>query len=81
MRDLVRFIQSARKKAGLAVDDRINLALCTDDPSLKQVIAEHKDTITTETLATNLSTEPANASYQENIKIGDTNIQISIQKA
>ena len=51
MREIIRHVQSARKKAGLQVDDRIMLQLTTNDEQLRQAIDEHAEVIATETLA------------------------------
>ena len=51
-REIIRHVQSARKKAGLSVDDRIALQLETADSELRQAIDECATAITTETLAT-----------------------------
>ena len=50
-REIIRHVQSARKKAGLSVDDRIALQLETADSELRQAIDECATVITTETLA------------------------------
>lgn len=51
-REVIRHIQSARKSAGLNVDDRIYLHVTTDDHDITQAIQEYKDPIAAETLAT-----------------------------
>jgi isoleucyl-tRNA synthetase len=54
IRDVVHKIQSARKEAGLDVDDRINLSLVTTDDELEKAINEHTDIIKNEALALEL---------------------------
>jgi isoleucyl-tRNA synthetase len=54
MREVVRNVQSARKQAGLNVDDRIHLSLSTTDDDLRKAITEHKEMIIAETLTSSL---------------------------
>jgi isoleucyl-tRNA synthetase len=52
-REVVHAVQSARKNAGLDVEDRISLALRGDD-ELLAAAREHQDYVAGETLATSL---------------------------
>jgi isoleucyl-tRNA synthetase len=53
-REIVHAIQSARKRAGLQVEDRIELAL-GGDPELLDAVRAHRDYLTGETLAVKLT--------------------------
>ncbi|MFV0485143.1 MAG: isoleucine--tRNA ligase [Candidatus Saccharimonadales bacterium] len=74
VRELIRFVQSARKKAGLNVDDRIKLSVSEPIPG------GFSDLVSQETLATTL-TASDNYAYDELIKIDGNNITISLEKA
>ena len=77
MREVIRHVQSARKQAGLQVDDRIVLKLETADKDLLQSIDEHSDTISSETLATIGSTD----SNTNTVKVDGAELHISLDKS
>ena len=54
MREVIRHVQSVRKKAGLQVDDRIELNVTSNDAEITRAIDEFTDTIAAETLAVTL---------------------------
>ena len=79
MREVIRHVQSARKKAGLQVDDRIMLHLATNDEQLRQALTEYADTIASETLAT--MQRPGDALYHTTATVDGAELQISLAKA
>ncbi len=81
MREIVRHVQSARKKAGLNVDDRIELSLVTGDEQTSEAIKEHQDTIKAETLATTLHDSKKDLDYHEEVKVEGQMLEISLAKA
>lgn len=78
MREVIRYIQNARKDAGLNVDDRIILSLITDEDELKQAIVEHKTTIESETLGTYGNT--GRGSHVSEAIIEGTTLKIALAK-
>ena len=76
MREVIRHVQSARKKAGLQVDDRIMLQLTTDDEQLRQAIDEHAELIAAETLATFGQSD----AYSTTVVIEGAELQITLQR-
>jgi isoleucyl-tRNA synthetase len=81
MREIVRNVQQARKQAGLNVDDRIVLALQTDDKALQAVLGDKalNDTILAETLATGLTDAPDGV-FTASVKVEGATLQISLAK-
>jgi isoleucyl-tRNA synthetase len=79
MREIVRNVQSARKQAGLDVDDRIVLALSSDDAQLQQAIKEHATTIAAETLAEAL--QQGDFEHTTVCKVEGAELSISFKKA
>ena len=74
VRELIRLVQAARKKAELEVSDRIRLSLSIKVPE------KYLETVKAEVLATEIS-QNQNYQYDEIAKLVDENITISLEKA
>ncbi len=76
-RELIRFVQAARKKAGLNVDDRIKLSVSCN------VANDMLDVVKNEVLATDFTTsvDAKNYAYDEIVEIDGENVTISLEKA
>ena len=73
IRELIRFVQAARKKAGLNVDDRIRLMVSMEVPEA------YREMLMNEVLAEELVNE-GNFAYDEIVKVQGENIAISLEK-
>lgn len=80
MREVIRHVQSARKKAGLNVDDRILLLLKTGDEELSRAISEHSLVIEQETLAESKEEVDTIAAYEEEVMVDDKQLVIALTK-
>ena len=80
MREIVRHVQSARKQAGLQIDDRIVLSISSDDSEISQAIDAFADVIKSETLAVKLNSV-VNESEKYDAKIEGKLVEISLKKA
>ncbi len=79
-REVVRSVQSSRKKAGLDVDDRISLSLYTQDATLQAAINTHASYITAETLAQTLTSDAAVYEYASVVKIEGVELTVALQR-
>jgi len=80
MRELIRQVQSARKAAGLNIDDRIELVITASDEEVLLTLQEHAQTICSETLALHLNETTPDA-YKDAVKVDSYEIAIALTKA
>lgn len=78
VREIIRSVQNARKQAGLNVDDRIKLALVTDDSELTQAISEHGENLKAETLARELLADRLDDGFEQQITIEGKPLKVSL---
>ena len=80
MREIVRHVQSARKQAGLQIDDRIVLSISSDDSEISQAVGAFADVIKAETLAVELNSA-VDESEKYDARIEGKLVEISLKKA
>ena len=80
MREIVRHVQSARKQAGLQIDDRIVLSISSDDSEISQAVGAFADVIKAETLAVELNSA-VDESEKYDAKIEGKLVEISLKKS
>lgn len=81
MREVIRHVQSARKKAGLQVDDRIELGITSSDTEITQAVDMFADTIKAETLAIKLDSAAADDMEKYDVKVDGKPVEIYLKKA
>ena len=79
IREVIRYVQSARKKAGLAVDDRIHLRIESSSKEVNQAVERFKDTVSSETLTTDEL--KGKGSYSETVDVEGQKAVISLKRA
>ncbi len=80
MREIIRHVQSARKKAGLQVDDRIELGITSSDSEITQSVDIFADTIKAETLAVKLGSAAAGDMKKYDVKVDGKLVEIYLRK-
>jgi isoleucyl-tRNA synthetase len=79
VRELIRNVQSARKQAGLQIDDRITLSLSTTDQELHKAIEEYTELIAAETLAQEI-VHDQHLAFETSCAIEDAPLTVALQK-
>jgi len=79
MREVIRYVQNARKNAKLNIDDRIVLSLETSSEELAAAIETHKDVIKAETLAVEMNA--VSDGHEEDVKIDGDALHIALRKS
>jgi isoleucyl-tRNA synthetase len=80
-RDVVRFVQNARKDAGFDVADKIALHLGTDSEALRAAIAAHRAYIAAETQAVEWSEAPlTGAAHTATVKVDGQPLIVMLRK-
>jgi isoleucyl-tRNA synthetase len=78
-REVIRQVQDARKKAGLDVDDRIQLAVASEDKDIKAALEQFRVVIFDETLAT--SVLASEALFEAPSQLNGADVTVKLAKA
>ena len=81
MREIIRHIQAARKKAGLNVDDRIELNFTSENGELIEAFKKFEQEIAKEVLAAKTDISNDELEFSQDVKIEGEEAKISLQKA
>ena len=80
-REVVRYVQDARKAAGLEVEDRIELYLQTDAPELRAALEAFREYIAAETLAARWADRPLDGSaHTVDVRVDGKPLRIMLRK-
>jgi isoleucyl-tRNA synthetase len=77
-REMIRHVQSARKEAGLNVDDHIRLSIKSSNEQLTKALSEHNTLIASETLADSLVMD--DLAYTTTVILEGADVAISLEK-
>ena len=79
VRDIIRHVQTMRKNANFAVEDRIKIYSLLEG-SIGDAISSFETLFKNEVLAVDIIKESKAGEYSENFKIGNQNIQFGIER-
>lgn len=80
-REIIRFVQNARKDAGLQVDDRIVLSLTSQDEDINNAVHEFHNVIASETLADSITDTKSQSVYSTDVTLDGQELSIGLSKS
>ena len=81
MREIIRHIQATRKKAGLNVDDRIELNFTSENTEVLDAFKKFEQEISKEVLATKVEISEGELDFTQTVKVEGSEAKISLKKA
>ena len=81
MREIIRHIQTARKKADLNVDDRIELNFTSENAEVLDAFKKFEQEISKEVLATKVEISKDELDFTQTVKVEGSEAKISLKKA
>ena len=81
MREIIRHIQTARKKADLNVDDRIELNFTSENAEVLDAFKKFEQEISKEVLATKVEISENELDFVQIVKVEGSEVKISLKKA
>lgn len=81
MREIIRHIQATRKKAGLNVDDRIELNFTSENAEVLDAFKKFEQEISKEVLATKVEISEGELDFAQTVKVEGSEAKISLKKA
>lgn len=81
MREIIRHIQATRKKAGLNVDDRIELNFTSENAEVLDAFKKFEQEISKEVLATKAEISEDELDFAQIVKVEGSEVKISLKKA
>jgi len=81
MREIIRHIQATRKKAGLNVDDRIELNFTSENTEVLDAFKKFEQEISKEVLATKVEISKDELDFTQTVKVEGSEAKISLKKA
>ena len=81
MREIIRHIQTARKKAGLNVDDRIEINFISENTEVLNSFKKFEQEISKEVLASKAEISENELDFVQVVKVEGSEVKISLKKA
>ena len=81
MREIIRHIQATRKKAGLNVDDRIELNFVSENAEVLEAFKKFEQEISKEVLAIQAEISEDELDFVQIVKVEGSEVKISLKKA